>query len=101
MNLIVFWRNEIPRGSNRIAGIIPVTSGFDPLPKWIQSEQSVVVSGYGGFVVNNIPANISNDLISKDKILQVSLMGRHMRPHMEQNALHGIPDRPQWSSVRA
>lgn len=49
MNLVAFWRNEIPNGSERIAGQIPVTCNFTTLPEWIQTEQSVVVSGYGAF----------------------------------------------------
>jgi len=75
MNLVAFWRDNIPKNGTRIAGQIPVTCGFSPLPEWIQSEQSVTVKGYGAFVVNNIPLNISSDLIGKNKILQVSLMG--------------------------
>jgi hypothetical protein len=76
MNLVAFWRNEIPSGfSNRIAGQIPVTCGFDQLPEWIQSEQSVVVNGYGAFVVNNIPQTVSPDIQNANKYVQVSLMG--------------------------
>jgi hypothetical protein len=75
MNLTAFWRDEVPEGSQRIADQIPVTCGFDPLPEWIQSEQSVVVSGYGAFVVNNMPKNVSDEFIGQNKILQVSLMG--------------------------
>jgi hypothetical protein len=75
MNLVAFWRNEIPEGSQRIAGTIPVTCGLDPLPEWIQSEQSVAVYGYGAFVVNNIPENVDPELVPWNKILQVSLMG--------------------------
>ena len=59
MNLVAFWRDEIPQDfvqqdgtpSRRIAGQIPVTCGYSQLPTWIQSEQSVVVNGYGAFVV--------------------------------------------------
>ncbi|GAB2529227.1 hypothetical protein [Nocardia heshunensis] len=63
MHLVAFWRNKIPEGfqqkpdtkSNRIADQIGVTAGLpDPLPEFIQSEQSVVVNGYGAFVVQNI-----------------------------------------------
>ncbi|MFE3188935.1 hypothetical protein ACFXHA_07985 [Nocardia sp. NPDC059240] len=65
MKLVAFWRNKIPEGfqqkpdtkSNRIADQIGVTAGLpDPLPEFIQSEQSVVVNGYGAFVVQNIGA---------------------------------------------
>ena len=48
---------------------------YPPLTEWIQTEQSVVVSGYGAFVVNNIPDSYDPDLADENKILQVSLMG--------------------------
>lgn len=62
MKLVAFWRNDIPQGfqqkpgtkSNRIADQIQVTAGLNPPPQFVQSEQSVVVSGDGAFVVNNI-----------------------------------------------
>ena len=83
MKLVAFWRDSIPSGfvqipgtaSRRIAGQIQATCGFSPLPEWIQSEQSVVVSGYGAFVVNNIPQTVSSDIQSANKILAVALMG--------------------------
>lgn len=83
MNLVAFWRDNIPddfvqkpgTASSRIAGQIPVTCGFTTLPEWIQSEQSVVVNGYGAFVVNNIPETVPTELKKANKILQVSLMG--------------------------
>ena len=65
MNVVLFWRNEIPEDwkelpgapSRRIAGMMPATIG--PLNlKAVQTEQSVVVAGYGAFVVNNTPNNI-------------------------------------------
>ncbi|ALR14319.1 hypothetical protein MYCSP_17105 [Mycobacteroides saopaulense] len=70
MKLVAFWRNKIPDGfqqkpgakSNRIADQIQVTAGLkDPLPEFIQSEQSVVVNGYGAFVVQNIGAGGAPD----------------------------------------
>lgn len=78
MNLVAFWRNVVSKGSSQIADQIPVTCGFtSPLPTWIQSEQSVVVYGYGAFVVNNIPENVctTDNIQTQNKILQVSLMG--------------------------
>ena len=83
MKLVAFWRDQIPEGfvqkagtaSRRIAGQIKATCGFTTLPEWIQSEQSVVVSGYGAFVVNNIPETVSSDIQSTNKTVQVSLMG--------------------------
>lgn len=59
MNLVAFWRDAIPADwaglpgqDRRVAGVFPVTFG-DPDRPAIQSEQSVLVSGYGAFVVNN------------------------------------------------
>ncbi len=59
MNLVAFWRNDIPADwvglpgqDRRVAGLFPVTFG-DPQRTSTQSEQSVLVSGYGAFVVNN------------------------------------------------
>lgn len=60
MKLLAFWRDEIPADAkasgkaSRIAHAIQVTAGLSPAPEFIQSEQSVVVKGYGAFVVNNI-----------------------------------------------
>ncbi|MEN6440625.1 MAG: hypothetical protein ABFD97_18795 [Syntrophobacter sp.] len=65
MNLVAFWRDEIPSGfTDRVAGQIPVTCGFNPVPEWIQSEQSVVVRGYGAFVENNVPESIDAELLA-------------------------------------
>jgi len=60
MNLVAFWRNDIPKEfkrqkgtrSRRIAGQIRVTFGQPDIER-AQSEQSVAVWGYGAFVVNN------------------------------------------------
>ncbi|MCG8592593.1 MAG: hypothetical protein MJE66_25160 [Proteobacteria bacterium] len=65
MNVTLFWRDAIPDDwrrlpnapDRRIAGMLPATMGIPPLPA-IQSEQSVVVSGYGALVVNNVPRNV-------------------------------------------
>ena len=62
MKVVAFWREGIPSDfqqqpgtkSRRIAGQIEITCGLSPKPEFIQSEQSVVVNGYGAFVVNNI-----------------------------------------------
>jgi len=100
MKLVAFWRDTIPTGfiqkpdtaSRRIAGQIQVTCGFSPLPEWLQSEQSVVVSGYGAFVVNNIPQTVSSDIQSANKLLQVTLMGPAYP------ASYGV-ERFQWNPV--
>lgn len=65
MNVELFWRNGIPEGwqtpagalSNRTAGKARVDMG-NPAIEAIQSEQAVVVGGYGAMVVNNEPASI-------------------------------------------
>ena len=101
MNLVAFWRNNITLGSNRIAGQIPVTCGLSPLPEWIQSEQSVVVHGYGAFVVNNIPETVSPDLINQSKILQVSLMGPAYPTCYGVERFQWNPSTHAWSSVWA
>lgn len=79
MDLIAFWRNEIPDDAvtidpenPRIAGKIGVTCGLEG-QQWIQSEQSVVVAGYGAFVVNNISDEITSPL--PDKIIGILSVG--------------------------
>lgn len=65
MNVVLFWRDEIPDGweqlpgtpSRRIAGQLPALIG-DPDRASIQTEQSVVTAGYGALVVNNDPASV-------------------------------------------
>lgn len=60
MNLVLFWRDEIPAGwepiapdkDRRIAAEVPVTFG-DPNATTSVSEQSVLVRGYDAVVVNN------------------------------------------------
>ncbi|WP_229395419.1 hypothetical protein [Methanosarcina sp. DH1] len=101
MNLVAFWRDEIPEGSERIAGQIPVTCNFTTLPEWIQTEQSVVVSGYGAFVVNNIPENVSSDLLGQNKILQVSLMGPAYDTAYGAERFQWNTSTNEWSSVWA
>ena len=64
MHLTAFWRNDIPEDwealpeapNRRITGLAPVTMERPELKK-IQSEQTTIVSGYGAFVVNNMPRN--------------------------------------------
>ena len=101
MNLVAFWRDEVPQGAERIAGQIPVTCGLTPLPKWIQSEQSVVVHGYGAFVVNNIPETYIDGLSDANKLVQVMLMGpASPAPHGAER-FEWDPYKHQWSSVWA
>jgi hypothetical protein len=62
MKLVAFWRDKIPNWfrqrpyakSLRVAGLIHPTFGLPPEPGLFQSGQSVVVDGYGAFVVNGV-----------------------------------------------
>ena len=78
MNLVAFWRDEIPadakpagNGDPRVAGVFSITCGL-PAAEWIQSEQSVVVGGYDAFVVNNISSGGGK---VNDKIVGVLAIG--------------------------
>lgn len=65
MNMVLMWRDDIPEDweqlegapSRRIAGQAPVTMGELDVQE-IQSEQTVIVAGYGALVVNNTPRNL-------------------------------------------
>ena len=82
MNMVLFWRNDIPEDwqgvsgapSRRIAGQLPVNLGDKSLTE-IQSEQSVVVSGYGAMVVNNTPRNVPWYLPERARGLLVGYLG--------------------------
>jgi hypothetical protein len=62
MKLVAFWRDAIPADartvpgarSPRIADQKPVTAGISEQRAWLQSEQTIIVSGQGAFVVNNL-----------------------------------------------
>ena len=64
MNVVLMWRDAIPENwkqldgapSRRIAGQAPADMGELNVQK-IQSEQTVIVAGYGALVVNNTPRN--------------------------------------------
>jgi hypothetical protein len=82
MNMTYFWREEIPSDweqldgtpSRRIAGQLPANFGNDQVTE-AQSEQSVVVSGYGAVVVNNEPRNIPENAVGQRVLLFSSWMG--------------------------
>ncbi len=65
MNVTLFWRDDIPDDwealpgapSRRIAGLAPANMGAMDAQD-IQSEQTVIVAGYGALVVNNTGRNI-------------------------------------------
>lgn len=64
MNVVLMWRDDIPEDwmqiegapSRRIAGQVPADMGEQKVTA-IQSEQTVIVAGYGALVVNNTPRN--------------------------------------------
>jgi hypothetical protein len=82
MNVVLFWRDAIPSDwqdlpnapDRRIAGMLPADMGDSQLEE-IQSEQSVVVAGYGAMVVNNVPRNTPWYLPSRARTLLVSFLG--------------------------
>ncbi|WP_409428465.1 hypothetical protein [Mycobacterium sp. SMC-11] len=105
MKLVAFWRNKIPEGfrqkpgtkSNRIADQIGVTAGLpEPLPEFIQSEQSVVVNGYGAFVVNNIGAGGT-----PDRLVDVLASGPVAPPPHGVQRFEWDPTAHQWKPTWA
>ncbi|MBW2397129.1 MAG: hypothetical protein JRG95_23005 [Deltaproteobacteria bacterium] len=86
MNVVLFWRDGIPEEweiqagapDRRIAGMLPADMG-DPTLDEIQSEQSVVVAGYGALVVNNVPRNVPWYLPSQARTLLISFLGSEPR----------------------
>lgn len=82
MNLVLFWRDAIPANwkapgaapDPRIAGMLPADMG-DPALQAIQSEQSVVVSGHGALVVNNMPRNVPWYLPARAAPLLIGYLG--------------------------
>ncbi|MBL0089889.1 MAG: hypothetical protein IPP44_25680 [Ideonella sp.] len=78
MKLVGFWRDAIPAGhkppdgarSPRVAAQLPITAGLPADTPWVQSEQSVVVHGWGAFVVNNLATKGH-----PDRIIDVFTMG--------------------------
>ncbi|MEV6213911.1 hypothetical protein [Nocardia sp. NPDC051833] len=105
MHLVAFWRNKIPEGfqqkpgtrSNRIADQIQVTAGLpDPLPEFVQSEQSVVVDGYGAFVVQNIGAGGQ-----PDRLIDVLANGPVDTPPHGMQRFEWDPAGHRWNSVWA
>ena len=82
MNVVLFWRDRIPDDwerlphapDRRVAGMLPVNMGDSELEE-IQSEQSVVVAGYGALVVNNVGRNQPWYLPSQASMLLISYLG--------------------------
>jgi hypothetical protein len=85
MNVTLFWRDAIPRDwhnlpgqPRRIAGRLPARMGQLNLAA-IQSEQAVVIAGYGGLVVNNQPRNVPWYLPQRADRLLISYLGSNPR----------------------
>jgi hypothetical protein len=79
MNIVLFWRDAIPEDweqipgteSRRIAAQVPVRFGDDDLERSF-SDQSVLVRGYGAFVVNN-------ELTEYDDVTAVNIFASGMQ----------------------
>jgi len=92
MNVVAYWRDEIPPGwkqivnapSRRIAGQQSANFG-DPNLKAAQSEQSIACSGYGMFVVNNEAKNVPKDILddAQAKVLFIGYLSylKEFAPH--------------------
>ena len=102
MNIVAFWRDEIPAGfkqqagtkSNRIAGQMPITAGLPKNSKWIQTEQSVVVKNYGAFVINNIV-----DAAPEDRMVGVIALGPVIKPPTGAERVEWDTKTNSWKSV--
>ena len=102
MNIVAFWRDQIPEGfkqkagtkSNRIADQFKITAGLPADTKWIQTEQSVVVKGYGAFVVNNIVNEAP-----KDRLTGVIALGPVIAPPVGVERVKWNPKEDKWESV--
>ncbi len=82
MNVVLFWRDGVPEdwevlpdaSDRRVAGVLPADMGDSELQE-IQSEQSVVVAGYGALVVNNVGRNAPWYLPARASMLLISYLG--------------------------
>ncbi|MGI9258443.1 MAG: hypothetical protein ACR2QQ_06390 [Gammaproteobacteria bacterium] len=82
MNVTLMWRDEIPdkwkapkdAPSDRIAGMLPADMGDLALEK-VQTEQSVLINGYGAAVVNNEPRNVPAELGAIDPRINALIVG--------------------------
>lgn len=103
MKLVAFWRDAIPAGAaGRVAGRIQVTCGFETPPEWLQSEQSVVVNGWGAFVINNIPRDVPPALAKiENPLLKILAMGPAYPTAYGVERFRWDPSRHAWSSAWA
>ena len=98
MKLVAFWRDDIPEDAvpvdaenPRIADQKEISCGLSASTEWIQSEQSVAVSGYGAFVVNNVIPNTV-----PDKIVAVLSIGPLVTPPFGVERLQWDTEKNQW-----
>lgn len=101
MKLVAFWRDDIPEDAvpvdaenPRIADQKEISCGLSASTEWIQSEQSVAISGYGAFVVNNVIPNTV-----PDKIVAVLSIGLLVTPPFGVERLQWDTEKNQWYSV--
>jgi len=102
MKVVAFWRDAIPLDfqqrpgtkSRRIAGQLEVGAGLAPRPEFIQSEQPVVVHGYGAFVVNNVRARGDSD-----RLVDLITGGPVHAPPRGVERLDWDPKKRQWRSI--
>lgn len=102
MNLVAFWRNEIPESheqkegakSRRIAGFIPIKAGLPEDKPWIQSEQTIVVNGWGAFLVNNLI-----DEGHPDRIIDVMTVGPVHPGPTGMERVEWNPEKNEFASV--
>ncbi len=102
MHIVAFWRDQIPADfkqkegtkSNRIADQFSITAGLPEDAKWVQSEQSVVVKGYGAFVINNIV-----DKMPEDRLVGVIALGPVIDPPLGAERVQWDTKTKTWKSV--
>lgn len=100
--LVAFWRDQIPDNfkqkpgtkSRRIAGQLQLTAGLPESTEWVQSEQSVVVDGWGAFVVNNMVPKGHDD-----KFIDVLINGPVTEPPHGMERAEWDPAKHEWKSV--
>lgn len=102
MNLVAFWRDGIPEShkqkegakSRRIAGFIPIKAGLPEDKPWVQSEQTIVVNGWGAFLVNNLI-----DEGHPDRIIDVMTVGPVHPGPKGMERVEWNPQKNEFSSV--
>lgn len=102
MNLVAFWRDGIPEShkqkegakSRRIAGFIPIKAGLPEDKPWVQSEQTIVVNGWGAFLVNNLI-----DEGHPDRIIDVMTVGPVHPGPKGMERVEWNPEKNEFSSV--